>query len=421
MVGWPGSLVWGQLQSTDTRSQLESQRKDLLRQIDETQNELSLLRNNKKVTINQLKVLQDELAERQKLIDNIHDEIKYIDGLVWTYNNQIAGLRRRLADYKRMYSQSLRYAYKSRNNLSMLAYMCSAADFNDAVRRMRYLHLMRAMRHQQADKIRATHAELYHKLDLLNAEKANRNKLLADLDQQNNVLAGETKDANAAYHDMSGKEKELQTELLEKKKSAKRINDAIESIIKQEMRHSEDLAAGGKPKKTEDDESSEEESVVHKPKPDALPSISKQELNLARTFELNRGKLGWPVDKGTISGHFGKYSIKNIDYFNNGVDIHTVSFGIVNSVFEGVVSSVVVMDGKTIVIIQHGNYFTVYNNLLRAMVLKGQHVITKQPLGLVANNEDGIPTLNFQVWKSVGSKGTTAVLDPEAWIGKVKR
>jgi septal ring factor EnvC (AmiA/AmiB activator) len=299
----------------------------------------------------------------------------------------------------------------------MLAFVCASSDFNEVVRRMKYLRTMRAMRKQQSEKIRSTHSELYHKIDLLNAERTGKSKLLAELSDQNTSLEKENKEANDAYKDMAGREKELQAELADKKKSAKRLNDAITAIIRQEMKHSEDaFRETHKPKPDEPDET--EDTDPYNELPEHTPIIGKDEMAVARSFEKKKGSLAWPVDKGRVSCHFGKYNIKNIEYFNNGVDIRTVTYGIVKTVCDGQVSSVVEMDGRTIIIVQHGNYFTVYNNLMRGMVLKGQRVKAGQPLGLVGRNEEGFPTLNFQIWKSGGSKHETTMLNPEAWIRK---
>ena len=401
------------MQTVDTKSQLQEQRKEIMQAINETEKDLTQLRSNKKVTINQLRVLQDKLEERKKLIENINLEVVYINNSIKIYENQIAYLRKKLNRFKIMYSKSIRYTYKSRNTYSMLAYLCSSADFNDAVRRMKYLRLLRILRRQQAEKIKALHANLYHKIDLLNAERASKDKLLAELSGQNKALEAETRETNSAVTELLKREKELQSELQIKKKSAKRINDAIQAIIKREMKNSEDNA----------EDSTEEKApptAIAKPKEESIPSITKAELVLAKSFESNKGKLVMPVSKGSITGHFGKYSIKNIEYFNNGIDIQTITYGIVNSVFEGTVSSVSEIDGKTIVIVQHGFYFTVYTNLLKGLVIKGQHIVAKQPIGLVANNEDGYPTLNFQIWKSEGSKHETIMLNPEVWINKRK-
>ena len=406
-----------QQHNADTREQLEDQRKEILREIKETEQQLTTLKSDKKVTFTQLKVLQEKLTERALLIGNIQDEVKYIDLTIAQYSKQIAGLRKKLEHYKVLYTRSIRYSYKSRTNLNMLAYLCAAQDFNDVVRRMKYLRIMRAMRQQQSEQIRATHEELYHKIDMLTAERAGKDKLLQELSGQNATLEIETKEANESFKEMAGREKELQAELQEKKKSAKRISDAITAIIRQEMKHSEDeFKAAHKPKPYEPDvtEDTDPDNVL----PEHVPIIGKDEMLLARKFEKKKGQLGWPVTRGRISCHFGKYNLKNIEYYNNGVDIRTVTYGIVNAVYDGRVSSVVEMDGKVIIIVKHGNYFSVYNNLLRGMVLKGQKVVASQPLGLVGQNEEGFPTLNFQIWKSGGSKHETMMLNPEAWIRK---
>ena len=418
VVGFSCALgAAGQLHKEDTRAELEDQRKEIMREIQETEQQLTVLKSDKKMTFTQLKVLQEKLSARALLIENLQDEVKYIDKTIATYSKQIAGLKSTLEHYKVLYTRSIRYSYKNRTNLNMLAYLCASQDFNEVIRRMKYLRTMRAMRKQQSDKIRATHAEMLHKIDLLNAERAGKDKLLQELNGQSATLVKETLEANESYKDMAGREKELQAELLEKKKSAKRISDAITAIIKQEMKHSEDeFKASHKPKPYEPDVT--EDTDPDNDLPEHIPIIGKEELNLACSFEKKKGQLGWPVARGRISCHFGKYNLRNIDYFNNGVDIRTMTYGIVNAVFEGTVSSVVEMDGKVIIIVQHGNYFTVYNNLLRGMVLKGQKVVANQPLGLVAQNEEGFPTLNFQIWKSGGSKHETVMLNPEAWIRK---
>ena len=410
-----------QLQPGDTRTRLETQRKELLQQISATEQELTGLRTEKTVTLNRMKVLQMELEERTKLIENLNEEVAYIDRTMEEYEARIAGLKRKLNRYKLQYTKSIRYAYKSRTSLSMMAYLCSSQDFNEAIRRLRYLQVMRAMRMQQAEKIKATHAEIYHQLDILNVEKANKNKLLADLNLQGRSMQAAKQETDNAVKDLSGREKELQVEIAGKKKAAKRIDDAIEGIIKSEMKTSEEETVG-KVKKPANDDADEPAPDEHpkrgKEAAAALPVMPPEELSLAHRFETNRGKLPWPVEKGSVSCHFGKYSLKNIEYFSNGVDIRTVTYGIVKAVYDGTVSSVVEMDGKLMILVRHGNYFSVYGNIIKSMVIKGEKVTGGKPVGLVANNEEGYPTLNFQIWKSAGSGKGTTVLDPEEWLGK---
>jgi len=103
---------------------------------------------------------------------------------------------------------------------------------------------------------------------------------------------------------------------------------------------------------------------------------------------------------------------------NPGIDIRTSPNATIRAIFEGTVSSVFTVEGVKIVLIQHGNYFTVYNNLATVSVSMGQHVSTLQNIGVVALNDEGEPTVKFQIWKSSGKRQVT--LNPEAWLGRAK-
>ncbi len=218
---------------------------------------------------------------------------------------------------------------------------------------------------------------------------------------------------------------------------AKRVNNAINNIIEREIakatklaeeeerKKQAELAKANQPAKPENAPGKPENNapnITPRPKPvkSDQPLLSTPtEVALSANFEGNMGKLYWPVEKGFISDHFGvhphpiehKVMIKN-----DGIDIRTSPNAPVKAVFEGKVSSVFSVEGKTIVMIIHGNYFTVYNNLSSASVATGQHVSTNQVIGVVANNDEGEPTIKFQIWKA-GKKGS-GPLNPESWIGK---
>ncbi len=137
-------------------------------------------------------------------------------------------------------------------------------------------------------------------------------------------------------------------------------------------------------------------------------------------FEGNKGKLYWPVANGYICDHFGTHPhallcIIMID--NDGIDIRTNHNAQVRAVYEGEVSSITVVADEKMVVIRHGNYFTVYKNLLSTSVTKGQHVNALQPIGIADNNDEGDPTVTFSIWKAGGKTGSIK-LDPEQWIAK---
>jgi len=424
-----------------SKEELVAKRKELMDAINETENELEAIKKDKNATLGQLRVLQNKLADRQKLIVNINDEIGDIDNTIQQSSKDIVGLKQKLDQLKIRYAQSIRYAYETRSSYDMLAFLFSSSSFNDAMRRMKYLKKFRDYRKGQVEQIHQAQNQLQHKIQTLNEQKAQKDELLNTQVQQKQKLMVETDQTNKVIQELKGQEGELMKEAEKNRRIAARVNKAINDVIQREMakaaKEAEEeekrkLAAAAKaagavnpakPGKTEEKEPTLAR-VEPRPKTPRAEAptlfLTPTDVTLANSFEENRGKLYWPVEKGYITDHFGTHPhplAPKVMIENAGIDIQTTPNATVKAVFEGTVSSVINMEGIKIVMIQHGNYFTVYNNLSSASVSKGQHIGTNQPIGIVAENDEGEPTIKFQIWKSSGKKGTTK-LNPELWLGK---
>ena len=144
-------------------------------------------------------------------------------------------------------------------------------------------------------------------------------------------------------------------------------------------------------------------------------TLTPEAQALSNSFAANRGKLPWPVERGTITSYFGphKHPVANVTIDNYGLDIQTSSGATARAVFDGKVTGIFYVPGSgQNVIITHGDYFTVYTNLASIAVSKDQAVHTKQAIGTVGNNDEGLPVMNFQVWKKGGR------LNPAQWIAQ---
>jgi septal ring factor EnvC (AmiA/AmiB activator) len=428
-----------------TKAQLEAKRKELQDAINETEEQLEAIKKNKNATISQLKALQYKLAQRQSLISNINDEIGNIDNTIVSSSKEIVTLTQKLEMLKTRYAQSIRYAYASRSSYDMLAFVFSSANFNDAVRRMKYLKKFRDFRKQQVDQILETQGKIKNKIGELNKEKQEKDNLLNNQKQQTVALQTDVKETNSAIQEMKGKEEELRKIAEKNRKAAARVNKFINDIIEREMQaalkkaeeeEKRRLALTTKPPvpdKTKETvpppartgtvTTTTTAPAKHAPPKNDLPlMLTPTDVALASNFEGNRGKLYWPVAQGYISDRFGVHKISTyIDINNDGIDIRTNAGAAARAVFDGTVSSVFTVEGAQIVIIQHGNYFTVYNNLASVSVTRGQAVKALQTIGSVGENDEGFPTIKFQIWKSNGGKKGQAKLDPEQWIGRVHK
>jgi len=244
---------------------------------------------------------------------------------------------------------------------------------------------------------------------------------------------------NEVMQELKGKEGKLLKDIEKNRVITARIDKAINQMIEREMAEAEKRAeaaaakratpVAAKPSTSGKAGTSDDVNLPRvAPKPRATGETGPLMLTptdeaLASNFEGNKGKLYWPVEKGYISDHFGTHPhplAPKVMIDQKGVDIQTTANASVRAVFEGTVSNVFSVSGsRQIVLIEHGNYYTVYNNLSNVSVKKGQKVSTREVIGNAANNDEDIPTVNFQIWKSSG-KGNPATLNPEPWLGKVR-
>lgn len=453
------TVVWAANAQQPTRAELEARRKQLLETIKETESRLADTRKNTKATMGQLRAIQSKLAGRQKLIDNINEEIGQIGTSINQSTKEITQLKENLGTLKLRYAQSIRYAYKSRSSYDMLAFLFSSDNFNEAIRRMKYLKRYRDYRKDQADKIRLTQTKLEEEISALNSEKAKKDILLGAEEQQKQAIEEDKNKTNEIVKELKGREKELTAQIMKNRSMQQKIDRAVEDIIRKELELARKKAEEERRRKEAEEKKRREEEEKRKaalaaannannnsnitvnnnppvqpPKPaepvkppPTKPEPAKPEPKydygltpeaaaLSHNFETNKGKLPWPVEKGFISLGFGPYKhpiAEKVTLDNYGVNISTNPGASVRSCYDGTVSKVFTMDGKQWnVLINHGRYSTLYMNLSSVSVKAEQKVGTKQNIGNAAVNDDGESVINLQIWQE------TRKVDPAQWIAR---
>ena len=149
----------------------------------------------------------------------------------------------------------------------------------------------------------------------------------------------------------------------------------------------------------------------------SVSALTKEESLLSGDFARNQGRLPWPTSNGFIRGHFGIQShpvLKFVTTNNKGIYIQTPSGSSARAVFDGVVTQVFYIQGNNGVIVQHGNYRTVYANLTQIYVRVGEHISSKQSIGKIYTDSenDNRTELYFQVYNGKN------VQNPENWIAR---
>ncbi len=406
------TILYAQKKQT-SKATLQEKVKKLETEIQYNTKLLSETRKDQKANQNQLSILNDLINKRDKLIKTINNEISAVNSDIRGYEQQIVSLENEIKALKKEYAQMIVATQRQMNSSEKLMFIVASENFNQAYRRLKYFQQYSAHRKEQVALILQKQEELNRVKTNLEQDKQTKTQLLSKEEQEKKKLDSEKSKKNQAISELKKKEKKLREDIKRSQAEARKLEQQIERIIKQEIearkraeakKAAEEAAKKGKTTKP-----------TTKPSKPDVTQLTPEEQKLSDDFVRNRGKLPWPTERGVITGHFGKHEhplIKGIIVENAGIDIATAKGEPVRAVFNGVVTGVFRDPyGGTMVIVLHGNYRTVYANLKSVNVKEGQKVSSKQAIGVVNTDEQEDKTvLKFQLWKDLQK------IDPEQWI-----
>jgi len=371
-------VISQQLLAQKKTADLKIKRQKIEKEIDYTNKLLNETRKNKKHTLYELQLIQNKINQRNKLIVTLKKEIDFLEKKIYRTKSSIKYLNSQLQNLKAEYSRVVTFLARNNSELDKLIFLFSAEDLNQAYQRMRYIDELTDFIRHQADSIQLMENNRKIELKDLKAQKEKKDKLLERESVQLQKLESNHHEKDKVSNSLSKKEKQLRAQLRRKQKEAKKLNKRIENIIASETKVSK-----GK-------------SGTHS------YDLTPAEKKLADEFRNNKGKLPWPTERGFVSETFGTHPhpvLKHVMVKNNGINIVTTSGSKARAVFKGKVVSVVTISNTNIaVIVKHGNWFTVYSNLEKVYVTKGDEVTTKEPIGLIHTNLKGKTEFHFEVW-----------------------
>ncbi len=391
-------LASTQMQAQKNQAQLEERRQALQKEIDQINNLVVKGRTEQKSILAQIEELDLKLKVRQDLIEVTNDQINWLTRQIANNQAEITRLRKELLKRKEDYAEMIVKSFKARNEKSKLMFVLSAENFQQAYLRLRYIKQYAEYQKEQADLIAKQTEDLQIKTRALLAQKADKDKLIKanreakriiELDRETTaVLMAEIKRSLTTY----------EQQISQKQQESNAIDREIANLIRL-AREKSNTAAG--------------KSTTSK-----TFALTPEDKALAASFAANNGKLPWPVEKGVVVLRFGKQAhpvVKTAIIDSQGVRIATPENENVRAVFQGEVYAIMAPKyGNTTVMIQHGNYFTIYRNLTEISVKKGDKVSAKQTIGKVLKNKsNGESVLNFSVFKD------TEPQNPANWIYKM--
>jgi septal ring factor EnvC (AmiA/AmiB activator) len=368
-----------------TRSELEEQRKKALEEISYVDNLIKNTAKEKSESLNALKILGNKVYLRETVIKGMGEEISLLDERIEMNHLAIEMMEADMLALKEDYSRAIRNSYKSKKINPDVVYILSARDFNQGYKRLKYLQQVTKFRRQESEiiaelKERIEETKIRLETDLMRVSDLQHREVL-----QKNLLQNEQGKKQRIVKSLGSREKQLQKELAEKKKIAKRIENELARIIEEER------------------------------KKQVKSDLTPEQKLIGDNF---LGRLPWPVERGVITSKFGVHQHPVLKYLteeNIGVEIASSGKTTARSVFKGEVTAISAISGSNMtVIIRHGKYLTVYNNLINVRVKKGDNVELKQIIGDVYSEpgSNSYCTLKFMIFEQ-------KYLDPELWISKI--
>lgn len=389
-------LVSGSLdiQAQTSREELEQRRLQLR---DEIQKINSLRTSNKKKeksVLTQVEDLDRQIRSTENLIKVTNQQANLITRDINSNTNKIQQLRQELEKLKEDYGQMIEKSYKSKSQQSRVMFLLSSESFLQAYKRLQYMKQYANYRKNQGDEIQLRTEELKVLNDNLLAQKKQKDILIAQNRETRAQLSKNKQAQQALIKNIRQKEGQFASQIKKKQQEVNAIDKKIDDIIRAS------IAAANK-------ESGSTSRDVYKLTPEAKA--------LAANFESNKGKLPWPVRSGVVVRRFGSQPhpvVKTVTIESNGVHIETEENATARAIFAGTVSEVQAVPGANkAVMVRHGDFLSIYNNLKNVSIKRGDVVSLGQELGKVAtNSSSGKTTLYFLIYRN------TTKLDPSQWI-----
>ena len=336
--------------------------------------------------LSDLSLIRKKVANRKALVEESDKEIRKLNDNIYLTQRQINKIQARVDTLTSHYARLVRSAYKNRDARVWYMYMLASGNLGQAFRRFGYFKNLSNQMKNEAQEIRAVKEELEMERVRLGELKKEAEVVKAERVKELDELKKDEAKVDKVVKQLNKDKKKYQNQLASKKKEVDALNREIERIVAAAVK-----ASSGK--------SGSNKTVV--------------DTKLDEQFSKNKGKLPWPAD-GPVVDRFGKHYhpvYKNLQLPpNNGIDIALGKDTKIRAVFDGVVKQVMVMPGyNQCLLIQHGNYFTLYCKMKSIAVKEGDKVKTSDLIGTI-DTINGQTQLHFELWK--GSKPQ----NPEPWL-----
>ncbi len=402
------SLAWSQ----NTQEKLERKKEQILKEIQQKEVMLQEVRSKEKSVSTQLQLQKEKIQLKQKLISTTEKQTKVLNNDIYINQVNINRLKKELEILKEDYAKMIVKSYKSRSERSRVMFLLSSQNFLQAYKRAQYMKQYASYRKSQGDEIEHKTKQLADKTQKIVVQKEAKQILLKENEKEKKLLEQEKLEQEEIARTIKKSKNQIAAEIRKKQQQSKQIDKQIDKLIKEAIAEANKKSAAAakkaNPKSVTTASTRETESATR-------IVLTAEGKIIADNLRANKGKLPWPVEKGFVSLGYGDQPhpvYRSLVVHNSGVEITTDQGASARAVFGGEVIKVMVLSPvNKAVMIQHGDYFTVYQNLSSVNVSKGDKVGIKETIGKIRTNGDtGKTVLKFTI-----SQNTT-YNNPATWL-----
>ena len=378
--------------SSQTKQDLENQKKQIQEDIKKIELKLKTNSKQKKLIVSNAEDINYKIKLQQNLINNINSQLNLILREIDKNENRLSDLKQRELILKDELSKMLLSAYKKKSNLNKLMFVFSSTSFQQAYKRIQYFKQYANFQNKTLSKIKINSNDIKNVIVVLDSQKTNKKLLIDENEEIKRDLSIEYTGLNNLIAEVNKNQKRYSAEIKQKQKLTREIDKKIQRLI--------------------------EEALAKAKKKDGRFELTEEAKLISKNFNANKGKLPSPVIRGSVVLGFGKQPhpiVKTTTIQSNGVRIRTSSDVEARTIFNGVVYSIIKSKNNThTILIQHGNFFTVYKNLSDIYVKKGDKLKTKDSIGKIATDPlNGQTILSFSIFNNGVPQ------NPRFWIYKM--
>ena len=401
------SLSFSQL----TQEQLEARKEKLQQEILEKEQQLQSVKKKEKSVVKLLQIQGEKIGLKEKLINTTEKQTKVLGNNMYINQIEINRLKKELVILKADYAEMIVKSYKSRSEQSRAMFILSSENFLQAYKRAQYMKQYSSYRKMQGEEIKDKNAKLDDYNARLSGQKKVKEQLIAEQEKQKQDLEKEKQEQLKIANSLKKDKKQITAEIKKNQKEARAIDQQIRRLIREAIAEANRKTAAARakanPKTTTETETKAVEESVN-------IVLTPEGQLISNNFKANKGNLPWPVERGAITLGFGNVShpvYKSLTIQNSGLEITTDTGANARAVFGGEVTKVIQISPiNKAVCIQHGDFFTVYQNLGSVSVSAGDKVSTKQSIGKIRTNAEGKTVIKFMILQNV----TPA--NPASWL-----